>query len=173
MKKTRLLALVLALVMVVTLFAACGNTEPEETTEATTTEATTTEATTTEATTTAAPDKIDQGGRTVQIASAFIADYTPKVGESAYHDAWQQVYDDLAAELNIEFEMISGPHEMAEALPYIMGGDFDALGDIANGKPLYWIPLAVNGYISQLNTDEMVALGLNVGDENAFFQPFS
>ncbi|MBR6771914.1 MAG: hypothetical protein IKM29_00825 [Clostridia bacterium] len=170
MKKTRLLALVLALVMVVTLFAACGNTEPEETTAATT-EATT-EATTTAATT-AAPAKIDQGGRTVQIASAFFNDYVPKVGESAFHDAWQQVYDDLEEEINVQIEWIGGPHEMAEALPSIMGGDFDALGDIGNGKPLYWIPLAVNGYIAQLNTDEMAALGLNINDENAFFQPFT
>ncbi len=57
MKKTRLLALLLALVMVVALFAACGDVEPEETTtEATTTEATTTEATTTE------PEAVDVSG---------------------------------------------------------------------------------------------------------------
>ena len=51
MKKTRILALVLALVMVVSLFAACGgNTEPEETTNTSATTEATTEATTTPST---------------------------------------------------------------------------------------------------------------------------
>ena len=161
MKKTRLLALLLALVMVVALFAACGNTEPEETTEATT-----------EATT-AAPVDIDQGGRTVTIASAFIGDMTPKVGESAFHDEWQAVYDNLAADLNVKFELVSGAHEYADAVPTIMAADWDDLGDIVEGKVHYWVPGAVQGYIAQLNTDEMVAMGLNVADEKAFFQPYT
>ena len=54
MKKTRLLALLLALCMVAALFAACGNTEPDETTAATTTAADTTAADTTAADTTVA-----------------------------------------------------------------------------------------------------------------------
>ena len=55
MKNTRILALVLAVLMVAALFVGCSNTEnPADTTAATTTAATTTAATTTEATTTEA-----------------------------------------------------------------------------------------------------------------------
>ncbi len=189
MKKTRLLALVLALVMVVAIFAACGDVEPEETTTAaTTTEATTTEATTNEgttaATTTEAPTettteattadpRLDQGGRVVTIASAFIGDMTPTPGTSEFHDNWQAVYDSVAEDLNIELQLISGPHEYADAMPFLMSGDLESIGDISNGKIHIVFPMAINGYAAQLNTDEMANFGLNVTDENAFFQPYT
>ena len=165
MKKTRILALLLAVMMVAALFAACTGTEPETTTTEATTEATTTEATT--------EAKLDFGGRTVTLTSAWIGDFQPKVGESDFDDKWQAVYTGLENDLNIKIELVAGPHQLEDAIDRIMSGDYDELGDICDMKLLYWVPCAINGYIAQLNTPEIAAKGLDVTDSSAFFQPYT
>ena len=170
MKKTRLLALLMALVMVVTLFAACGNTEPEETTAATTTEATTTEATTT------APEKLNLGGREFVItdnAANTMQIYPKDEFQSAYYDEWRDLWDAIQTEYN--FTLVTGNNGISieNIVTYLNSGDANSIGDILVCKPTDWVTLAVNGHIAALDGEEAKANGLNVDDPNAFFQDFT
>ena len=198
MKKTRLVALLLALVMVAGLFAACNGTEPETTTtaatttEATTTEATTTEATTTEATTTEAttedteatteatteaPAGLDLGGRewTYVDGSANTFHMYPYDDlESEYATTWREKWAELEDTYNFTLTKLEGGgDDVAGKITLITAGDWDSLGDTLITKPLEWVVLAVNGYIAALNSDECKANGLDVADSKAFFQPFT
>ncbi|MDD6262902.1 MAG: hypothetical protein PUA83_07465 [Clostridiales bacterium] len=180
MKKTRLLALLLALCMVAALFAACGNTEPDETTAATTTAADTTAADTTAADTTAADttvpeNKLDLGGRTFTIrdnASNTMQIYPKDEFQSAYYDAWRDLWAEIEETYNFTFEKLDHC-DFAQLMTYITAGDTDAIGDILVTKPLDWIPLATNGYIAALNSDECKANGLDIYDSKAFYQDFT
>ena len=166
MKKYRVLALALVLILSLSLFAACSGTEPEP--SGTTTEATT-EATT--AATTA--KKLDLGGRTVILAAHKASDYLPEVGASQFHDDWQAVYDALCKEFNFTLEITTTVNKYPDALEHIVSGDIDYLGDLCNMKTEYWIPCALNGYLAKLNSDEVLALGLDVSDSKAFYQPYT
>ncbi len=180
MKKTRLLALLMALVMVVTLFAACGDVEPEETTteatttEATTTEATTTEATTTEATTTEATTTetttevpgIDVTGKSYAFSVEDCGQYW--VGGS---NADSQKGQDFQAAIAAIEEKLGCTIDMSE--------NWDAGGmewiatqalsnthvyDCVTGRQSTWIPAAVKGYTWAM--DELAAdYGLDLYNE--------
>ncbi len=189
MKRTRILALTLAVLMLAGIFAACAGTEPETTTteattteatttEATTTEATTTEATTTEATTTeatTAEPKLDLGGRELTIVdrssgTMYIYPDDPEGNESDanFKAAWDAVQD----EYNFVLSMPGGL-KLDAVLTNIYAGDTDANGDIYMCKPLEWVTLALNGYLAALNSDQIKATGFDVYDPAAFHQDFT
>ena len=162
MKKTRLLALLLALVMVVTLFAACGNTEPEETTAATTeatTEATTTEATT-EATTTEAdtepvetepvetePAGVDVSGMEFIFSLENCGQYwegdqsTTQKGQD-FQDGIFAIADELGCTITIADNWDAGLVEWIATNAQAGNHVYDCV----TGRQSTWIPCALAGY---------------------------
>ena len=165
MKKTRLLALILALVMVVALFAACGTEEPEQTT----TEATTTEATTAEA------EKLNLGGRTFVItdcAANTMQIYPKDEFQGAYYDDWRNLWSEIESEYN--FTLRVGDYiGMDTITTYLNSGDVDLIGDVLVCKPTEWVSLASNNYLAALDGEEAKANGLHIDDPNAFYQDFT
>ena len=198
MKKTRILALVLAVVMVAALFVGCSNTEnPADTTaatttaatttaattteattteatttEATTTEATTTEATTTEATTTEATTteepKIDLEGYEFIVGIKSWEVYYPTL-ENALHDEWRDEYDRIQDEYNFILNIQPASYKSADAATYIMSGDFPY--DVHELKTCTIFPWAMRNGIQNMAADEMLANGIDVNDPNLFYQP--
>ncbi len=166
MKKTRMLALLLAVLMTAALFAGCGNGggKPQETTpepKQTTTAAPQTEQTTT------TEEVFDFGGYEFTLAHSdgLSPDYH---GESAKADELKEIYAEIEAKYNIKIEFINTGDEVDELLGYIMSGDKAA--DFINVRQFTWIPLSVQGSIRPLDTDEVLANGMDVHDPNAFNQ---
>ncbi len=177
MKKTRLLALLLALVMVAAMFAACNGTEPETTTtaattteatttEATTTEATTTEATTTEATTTEATTTEDVGldGYEFSIGNNGFAGYVndPSTEKGA---EFAKIVEDIEDKLNCTMTFVApGSTDNMDAIfQLVSAGDYGY--DIFRVRQSSWIPCAVNGYTWAL--DELAdQFGLDIYNED-------
>ena len=173
-----------------------ATTTEATTTEATTTEATTTEATTTEATTTEDPfdlsksstwtddqwlayeQQLDFGGREF-ILSINTDDYSPysftdgvqSVRDSEICAEWDEVLQQLQDDLNITITYISSLGDGAEAMTYFMAGDCPA--DFYNLKTHTWFPIYSIGGLVKLNSDEMLAAGLDVNNEKLFYQPFT
>lgn len=183
----RILALVMAIIMSVSLFAACGSSdEPATTTEATTaaTTAATTEATTaattagttagtTEATTTEAP-ALDLAGYEFSIANG--SKYFPKVDETGnYTDALQEALaDELAAleeELGITIVETSVPGDsLTEALISAAMGSVKYADLIYSGQKNMWSVARVDGLMA-MDGDKLVAAGLDATDSTRWYQP--
>ena len=115
MKKTRLLALLLALCMVVALFAACGGTEPEETSDTTADTSDTTVGDTSADDTTAADTSdtepaVDLDGYAFTMGNGGLKDYMTG-GENASTERGAKLQDGVAAieeKLNCTIEFTDG-----------------------------------------------------------------
>ncbi|MBE6952009.1 MAG: extracellular solute-binding protein [Ruminococcaceae bacterium] len=188
-RNCRILALVLALVMTVSLFAACGGSEDPATTTtaatttaatttaatttaATTTEATTTEATTTEATTT--EPALDLAGYEFSIANG--GEFFPAVDENgnyrtAIEEALADELADLEAELGITIVETSVPGDnLTEALIAAAMGSVK-YADIIYQNQREMFPVArVNGLVP-MDDEKLVAAGLDATDSTRWYQP--
>ena len=216
--KKRLLPLILAIMMVVAIFAGCGGSEdPATTTTAATTTAATTTAATTEATTTQAttaatttaapttaattpattPDpfdlaysadwdaeqwlayeqQLDFGGRVFTIAadlgdrSPFAEDGTGDVRNDELSYEWYEMWCQIEEDLNIAIEIIDEIGDLDEFLPWLLAGD--NVADVYNIKTHTWFPVYAKGALVKWNSDAMLANGLDINNEQFFYQPFT
>lgn len=176
MNKLRISALILALVMIVSCFAACGGNNNAAETTATTagttaattasasdtsatsaaTEASTTEATTTEATTEA---KLDLGGYEYILANANHI-YVESPATQLETDQ-MDIIADLESEYNFTFNYISVSDDTLMA-SFIAG---ESVADTIETRQQFWAPLGINGWLRPLETAEVAAAGLNINDE--------
>ena len=167
MKKTRILALILAVIMVAAMFTACGGTEdPAETTAATTTAATTTAATTTEATTTEATTTKDPGYNGYEFVLANPGDAYKQDPANEIEQEMMDIYAELEDELNCTFSFINVDSPETELLTKAMAGD--NIADFLRCKQNAWVPGAVSNALRPLNTSEVYETGMNVNDVTMF-----
>ncbi len=171
MRKTRLFALIIAVLMLVSMLAACGGDKgPAEATAAQTTAGTTaadtTAADTTAADTTAgttAPEIKTFDGYEFIIAGArgtsgntfFVTSAT-----SALTNQLIRAYEDLEDKLDIVITFADVGYDAVVANAVAN----KATADFIHFRHQDWIPLAVKGYIQPLNTDAIKAAGLDVSD---------
>ncbi len=173
-KRARLMAMLMALVMIVSMFAACGGSEdPATTTEATT--AATTEATTaatTQATTTA--PALDLTGYNFTIAKGGYV--MPKTdAEGNYTNSLQEEYAgliaDLEAKLGITMEVVSLPEgDGVEVLTAAAMGSVKYADLIYDSQNRYWPVGRVNGVIP-MDDERLVNAGLDHTDATRWYQP--
>ena len=192
---TRLLAMLMAVLMVASMFAACGGSEDPATTTtaatttaattteatttagtttaATTTEATTTEATTTEATTTPEP-AVDLDGYVLSIVNG--ASLLPAMNaDGSYTNSLQEEYADKLLDLEAEYGFTVEAMDKPEG-DFIETMTAAALAGISYGDVAYeqqyrvW-PLAKNNAVIPLDGDQAVAAGFDWSDEECWFQP--
>lgn len=192
MNSKRILALVMALMMVVSMFAACGGTEEPAatteatttaattagttaatTTEATTTEATTTEATTTEATTTPEP-ALDLTGYefTIMTNNSKFAPIVNADGTyaSALDETWANELMDLEDTLGVTISLIPYNGDALEQITTAMLSG-DTLADLLYAHVEVLWPLAKQQGILPLDDERLVAAGLDYTDATRWYQP--
>ena len=193
-RNCRILALVLALVMTVSLFAACGGSEDPATTttaatttaatttaatstDATTTEATTTEATTTEATTTEATTTepaLDLAGYEFSIADG--GDFFPAMDENGNYKTVieETLADELLAleeELGITIVETSLPDgNTTEVLIAAAMGSVKYADLIYKSQDDMWPVARVSG-LTPMDDEKLVAAGLDATDSTRWYQP--
>ena len=194
MKNTRILALVMAVLMVAALFAGCANTEdPSDTTaatttaattteattteattteatttEATTTEATTTEATTTEATTTEAP-KTDLGGYEFKVQVGYGYESYMPTQDNEIGNEWAEAIENIQDEYNFTLNIALGLADAGTIATWIMSAEFPF--DVQEGCTSDIFPWAMKGAIQNLASDEMLGYGLDIYSPEQFYQP--
>ena len=177
MNGKRILSLLLAIVMLTAMFAACGGSEEPaattpgttaattaattEATTAATTAATTTEATTTEATT----EYTGYNGYEFVLANPAAEMFVNEPSNSLEEEL-MDIYAALEEELDITFSVTAVETPEEAILTHAMSGD--KLADFINCSQRAWAPAAVNNAIRDLNTEEVFATGLNVNDEGQF-----
>lgn len=166
-KRARLLALLMALAMVVSMFAACGGEEEP----AVTTEATTTAATTSAATTPAGPDlqgydfEIMNGGSVL-----------PQTNEDgSYTNADQQEFADkleeLQSTLGITISNIPMPEgDTIEVMITAAMGNTKLADVIYTGSDNFF-SVANAGGLRPMDDPALVEAGLNFADETRWYQP--
>ncbi|MDD6262901.1 MAG: hypothetical protein PUA83_07460 [Clostridiales bacterium] len=175
MKKTRLLALLLALCMVAVLFAACGNTDPEETSAADTTAATSADSTTAGDTgedtsaedTSDAEPAVDVSGMEFNFSLENCKQYidgedqgNTSKGE-AFQAAIEGIEEKLGCTITISDDWDAGSMEWVVT---------NATGnvhtyDTVTARQSTWIPAAIGGYIWAL--DELAEqYGLDIYNED-------
>ena len=181
---TRILAMLMAVLMVASMFVACGGSEDPATTEATTaattaatteatTAATTAATTTTEATTTEAP-AVDLDGYVLSIVGG--ADLLPKQNaDGSYTNAMQEEYADKLLDLEDEYgfilEAVSNPEgDFIEAMTAAALAGIN-YADVAYSQQYRIWPLAKNNAVIALDSDEMVAAGFDWSNDDNWFQP--
>ena len=157
-KRARILALIMALVMVVAMFAACGgDEEPATTTEATT----------------AAPE-VNLQGYKFEIANG--GRILPQTNEDgSYKNADQQEFadrlDDLQAQLGITIENVPLPEgDQIEVMIAAAMGQVK-LGDIIYSDSDYFFSVANAGGLRPMDDQAMIDAGLNLADETRWYQP--
>ena len=182
MNGKRILSLLLAIVMLTAMFAACGGSEEPaattpgttaattaattEATTAATTAATTTEATTTEATT----EYTGYNGYEFVLANPAAEMFVNEPSNSLEEEL-MDIYAALEEELDITFSVTAVETPEEAILTHAMSGD--KLADFINCSQRAWAPAAVNNAIRDLNTEEVFATGLNVNDEGQFDQVYT
>lgn len=196
MKKNRILALVLAVLMVAAIAAGCANTaEPDTTTASTTTAATTTAATTTEATTTEGttagttegttteatttetePAGIDLGGyEFVWVKPTHNATGRANMApdnETALGVELGEIYAEIEEELNCIITIDqSMSTDLEQLLTAAVGGDKYA--DAICTRQYNWIPLAAMGGIRALDSSEMLSAGFDLYNNDVYNQIYT
>ncbi len=182
MKRTpRIIALLVAVVMVAALFAACSGTEPETTTtEATTTEGTSTEATTTEATTTEATTEDTTPPRTTYDGYEFTVAGSdksfPHYDENGafLSELDAELYEKLSAvydELDITMVKIDNTYDnWLEAITQTnLSGD--KFADLIYCRQDEFLPSGKAGYIYPVDGEKLIGLGLDCFDATRWYQP--
>ncbi|MBQ4047331.1 MAG: extracellular solute-binding protein [Clostridia bacterium] len=190
MNSKRILAIVMVLVMVVSMFAACGGSEDPATTTtaatttaatttaattteaATTTAATTTEAATTEATTTPEP-ALDLTGYefvVVNFSDAFPAQVEGGVYASQIEEQLADELFELEERLGITIVNVAFNGDHLEQLTTSMLSG-DKIGDVFKTNVKNIFPIAKQGGLVAMNSEEMIALGMDWQDETRWFQP--
>ena len=178
MKKTRLLALLLALCMVAALFAACGNTEPEETTDTTADTSDTTAGDTGADDTTAADTSdtepaVDLDGYAFTMGNGGLKEYMPG-GENASTERGAKLQDGVAAieeKLNCTIEFTDGGNadDMEKISTAAAGGDY--IYDLIRARQSTWIPSTIANYIWAM--DELAdQYGLDIFNEDVCNQTY-
>lgn len=166
-KRARLLALLMALVMVVAMFAACGGEEDP----AVTTTAATTDATTTAATTPAGPNL--QGYNFEIVNGNRILPQTNEDG--SYTNSDQEEFADkleeLQTRLGITIENVPMPEgdQIEVMITAAMGNT--KLGDIIYSDSDYFFSVANAGGLRAMDDQAMVDAGLNLADATRWYQP--
>ncbi|MBQ5974062.1 MAG: extracellular solute-binding protein [Oscillospiraceae bacterium] len=183
MKKLRILAFLMAVVMVAALFAACSGTEPETTTAATTTEATTagtteapvTEATTTEATTTEAtteaPKTYDGYEFTIRprgTHAVFPATDDNGAYVSAEAAELAELLEQAETELDVKFVSV----DLGNVLETLTSTGLSGLkaADLILDHQEVWLPAAKGGYILPVDGEALVNAGLDYSDPTRWYQ---
>jgi len=169
-KKYRILALILAVLMVAALFAGCGKKEdPEETTDTTTTSESTT-TTTPEETTESTTEKIDLQGYNFM----WINGGRNYVYFAEPSNADQQGIMDLIWAIEDEYNCVFsdtnfGYSNNGLTTPFFtaaMAGD--KFADVIFGEQSCWGAAILQGYARRLDTDEVRATGMDVLDSTQF-----
>ncbi|MGN1450636.1 MAG: hypothetical protein ACI4XQ_00920, partial [Eubacteriales bacterium] len=173
MKKTRLLALLLALCMVAALFAACGNTEPEETTDTTAaTSADTTTAGDTSADTSAddtsdtEPTVVDLNGYEFTMHAGGLLSFME--GDDANTERGAKLQDGVAAieeKLNCVITFTDGgaSDNMEKIATAATAGDY--IYDLIKARQSTWIPATMGNMIWAM--DELAdQYGLDIYNED-------
>lgn len=187
-KYARLLSLVLAIMMVMAIFAACSNEDkPAETTTGTTTAATTT------ATTPASTEdpfdlsktdswddakwleyekSLDFGGATFtlgthQRARRWPNEENPTEIDTKLAELIKGVEDDL----NINIALLEKWYSSEDYATMLVAGDNDC--DIYDSRPANWIQFAAQGSVFDWASAEAKGYGINVNNEKLFFQSWT
>ncbi len=157
--------------------AACGGTDtPAETTAGTTasestklTSASTTAETTTAETTTEYEPKIDMDGYDFVLAVGNAGRFTPEPGSSELHDKWQAEYNEIEDKFNCKFTVFGHSTNTESLMQYVLSGD--KMGDFVFMRQTNFYTFAIKGYLRSLTSPEVVNAGFNVYDETRWFQP--
>ncbi|MDD6263255.1 MAG: ABC transporter substrate-binding protein [Clostridiales bacterium] len=171
-KSTRLISLLLVVLLALGIFAACGNTDPEDTTSG---DNTTGEATTTADTgdvTTDNPAKTYDGYQFTINSDKFFPRYTETGEFQSETDA--NLADELLAleeALDVEFVLskIESDDLLATLTTATMGGQM--LTDVIYAHQEVFMPAAKAGYLYAVDGSELTAAGLDYADSTRWYQP--
>lgn len=168
-KTAKILSLLLAVLMTAAVFAGCSGEKPE---------ATTAEGTTAE--TTAAPETTegpkDLGGYRFVIGKPGIIaeylnpDHARNYGKRTAGEL-KDIYQDIEDTYNCEivFEDVYNDAEKISAS--VLSGDKHC--DIICIRQSVWIPLALRGHIFALDSEEILEAGLDINDNDCFYQYYT
>ncbi|PWL49933.1 MAG: hypothetical protein DBY36_07210 [Clostridiales bacterium] len=172
MNRKRILSLLLAIVMITALFAACGDSKDPATTtpapDVTSTSDQTSDSAPGSGDTTPSPEAGYNGYEFVLAnpGNAYVDNPT-----NALEEELMDIYAQLEDELDVSFSAISidAPETalLANAMAEIK------LADFIRCKQNAWVPAAVNNAIRPLNSSEVLETGMNVNDENQFDQVYT
>lgn len=196
--KKRLLLVLLAVLMLATLFGACGDSnDPAESTPAPTADSTTSAPDSQPSETTPAEtddpfdlsqsstwtdeqwlayeQQLDFDGRTFML-SVDRNDRTPfledgQVKEDAVGQEQFEVWTQLEEDLNIHIEYMDSVGDSTQALTWTVSGDNPA--DFYEIKTHTWFPIYAAGGLVALNSEEILSAGLDVNNEKLLYQPFT
>jgi len=166
MRKTRILALVLAVLMVAVLFAGCGKKPPVESSTTTEPSQSTTDSTP-EPTTT----KLDFEGYTFTFVNGADSDergfYYPEPANANQQGVWDTI-SELAETYN--FKIADNPVGLKAINDLFQqhGLAGTSMGDFCASEQRGWGTAAANGYLRRLDTDEVRATGMDVLNPDQF-----
>ncbi len=174
-KKLRITALMLAVLMLTGLFAACGETGEAEQTTAPDSQQTTaapdssTELSTDPATT---PQAIDVNGYEFFLGEShgFVPEEGTENGE-ALKEIYADIEERLGCTINFNSPASGSDPEIEPYLTALTSGN--NLADFIRCRQFIWIPLAVNNGLRPLDTPEVAAAGLELNNEENFNQYYT
>lgn len=177
-KKARLIALFMVLLMVGALFAGCGSTdEPAATTAATggTTAAPGTTAPVgsdpaTEPATEATQAPFDAEGYVFLWGSVKGFDPASSPGTSMAAEL-KAKYAKIEKDLNCKIEFVGGYDDTEAIMTSVTAGQ--KVVDFVRLRQYVWIPLCVNGALHELDDQKFVDAGLELNNEDVFFQHYT
>ena len=119
--------------------------------------------------------QLDFGGRVFTISTSY-KDRTPfaedgSVRNDALSDEWYDMWSELETDLNVAIEWMDEIGDLEDFLPWVIAGDNYA--DVYTLKTHTWFPVYAKGALVKWNSDAMLANGLDVNNEQFFYQPFT
>lgn len=155
MKRHRILALILTVVITLVLFAGCGGTGEKETTE---TSATSAPAATTE-------KKLDLEGYELIIRSPWVTEWQPDTATSLGNEL-NEKYESIQQEYNFTLKLDTLEDSYEPLMAEILSNKYTAdIYDIKTDKSL---PLGMKGLLVDWASERMKDFGIDVNDETLF-----
>ncbi len=166
-KKTKILALSLAVLMIAAMFAGCSGSNTAETT------AGTTAGTTAPAETTTQAPKDMEGYEFILTGAGNFSpvDSEGKAKDTALAQELRDLYADIESTYNCTITFSNQDSSYDILLASATSGT--KFSDFVRIRQSTWIPLAVNHALRPLDGDEMVAAGLDVNDSDCFAQQYT
>lgn len=169
-KMAKSLSLLLAVIMVAALFAGCAGDKPEETTAASGTEATTA-ASGTEETTVAPTDLKGYVFEFGRPGNEYLQPHDRRTLGKKVSEELEEYYRNIEDTYHCTIKFVDVYNDNDHIIQSVMSETKHC--DFVRLRHNKWIPLAVGNYIRPLDGEEMLAAGLDINDNECFYQHYT